>query len=80
MARADELAKQYPQLKTIDRAVTDARKQMRRNMPALDGWLLKFGYTTTPENKMLQNKAKATTLVFFITYKRFFSSPTIPNL
>jgi len=58
MARADELAKQYPQLKTIDRAVTDARKQMRRNMPALDGWLLKFGYTTTPENKIIKQIGK----------------------
>jgi hypothetical protein len=59
LAAADEMKEQNPLLKRIDKQISLTRQQMRDKSPALDAFLLKFGYTSTLRNAQTMALGKA---------------------
>ena len=58
-AQADELENMYPQLKLITRQQTKTRQEMRLQSPALEAFLLKYGYVSTQTNRTVKRNTKA---------------------
>ena len=57
---ADELLESNPMLKRINDNVTSARQLMRDRSPALDAYLVKWGYTPEPRNRKVKALGKKT--------------------
>ena len=58
-AEVDDLVELFPVITEIARQQGIARQTLRKNSPALDAWLFKYGYTTSLVNKMTMDMGKA---------------------